>query len=126
MESTYGDRDHRESDDDVETQFADIINETTKAGGKTIIPTFAVERAQEVMYHIARLVNQKKIPAIEVYLDSPMAVDVTKVFRQHRDCLDKETLELIDSGTAPLKFPGLHMSRSVSYTHLTLPTIYSV
>lgn len=112
MESTYGDRDHRESEHDVETQFADIINETTKAGGKTIIPTFAVERAQEVMYHIARLVDQKKIPAIDVYLDSPMAVDVTKVFRKHRDCLDKETMELIESGTAPLKFPGLHMSRS--------------
>lgn len=112
MESTYGDRDHRQTDDDVETQFADIINETTKAGGKTIIPTFAVERAQEIMYHIARLVNQNRIPEIDVYLDSPMAVDVTKVFRQHRDCLDQETMELIESGTAPLKFPGLRMARS--------------
>ncbi len=112
MESTYGDRDHTVSDDDVETQFANIINETAQAGGKTIIPTFAVERAQEVMYHIARLVNQNRIPKIDVYLDSPMAVDVTQVFRDHRDCLDKETWELISSGTAPLKFPGLHMSRS--------------
>lgn len=112
MESTYGDRDHRDTEHDVETQFADIINATTEAGGKTIIPTFAVERAQEIMYHIARLVSQNLIPKIDVYLDSPMAVDVTKVFREHRDCLDKETLALIESGTAPMKFPGLHMSRS--------------
>lgn len=113
MESTYGDRDHTKSEHDVETQLENIINETVKAGGKTIIPTFAVERAQEIMYHIARLVDGKRIPEIEVYLDSPMAVDVTKVFRNHRDCLDEETWELISSGTPPLKFPGLHMSRSV-------------
>ena len=112
MESTYGDRDHRKLDDDVETQLAQIINATYEAGGKTIIPTFAVERAQELMYHIARLVNDKRIPNIEVYLDSPMAVDVTKVFRAHRNCLDEETWELISSGTPPLQFPGLHMSRS--------------
>ena len=112
MESTYGDREHLESEHDVETQFAEIISETTHAGGKTIIPTFAVERAQEIMYHIARLVSQDRIPNIDVYLDSPMAVDVTKVFRQHRDCLDEDTIQLIESGTAPLKFPGLHMSRS--------------
>lgn len=112
MESTYGDRDHEIRDEDVETQFAQIINATAEAGGKLVIPTFAVERAQEVMYHIARLVSDKRIPKIDVYLDSPMAVDVTKVFREHRDCLDAETWELISSGTAPLKFPGLHMSRS--------------
>lgn len=64
------------------------------------------------MYHLARLVNDDRIPSLEVYLDSPMAVDVTNVFRQHRDCLDQETWELITSGTAPLRFPGLHMSRS--------------
>lgn len=112
MESTYGDRDHDAHDEDVETQFADIINEAVKAGGKVVIPTFAVERAQEVMYHIARLVNADRIPKIDVFLDSPMAVDVTKVFRDHRDCLDEETWELISSGTAPMKFPGLQMSRS--------------
>lgn len=112
MESTYGDRDHAISEDDVETQFANIINATVEAGGKTIIPTFAVERAQEIMYHIARLVDQNRIPKIDVYLDSPMAVDVTKVFREHHDCLDEETWELIASGTPPMQFPGLHMSRS--------------
>lgn len=112
MESTYGDRDHASGGDDVEDQFASIIADTYEAGGKTIIPTFAVERAQEVVYHIARLVNQNKIPKLDVYLDSPMAVDVTGVFRRHRDCLDEETWELISSGTPPLRFPRLHMSRS--------------
>lgn len=112
MESTYGDRDHPTSDEDVEAQFATVINATVEAGGKTIIPTFAVERAQEIMYHLARLAHQDKIPDIEVFLDSPMAVDVTNVFRQHRNCLDQETRELIESGSAPLRFPGLHMARS--------------
>ena len=111
IESTYGDRDH-ETAGDIETQFGDIINSTIEAGGKVIIPTFAVERAQEVMYFIGRLAHDDKIPDVSVYLDSPMAVDVTKIFRQHRDCLDEETWEMISSGTPPLRFPGLHMARS--------------
>ncbi len=81
MESTYGDRDHKEAGD-VEEQMAEIINRTIARGGNIVIPTFAVERAQELMYHIGRLVYQKRIPQIPVYLDSPMAVDVTNVFRK--------------------------------------------
>ncbi len=64
------------------------------------------------MYFLSRLVHDQKIPQLDVYLDSPMAVDVTEIFRKHRDCLDEETWKLISSGEPPLRFPGLKMSRS--------------
>ena len=113
MESTYGDRDHAEGGD-IEDQLARIVNATVKAGGKVIIPTFPVERAQELIYYISRLVHENRIPDIPVYLDSPMAVDVTKIFRRHRDRFDDETWEYINQGEAPLQFPGLQISRSTA------------
>lgn len=111
MESTYGDRAHQRHGD-VETQLCDVINQTVERGGNVIIPTFAVERAQEVTYFISRLVHADKIPDLKIFLDSPMAVDVTDIFRQYRECFDQETWELIVSKQPPLRFPGLHMSRT--------------
>jgi metallo-beta-lactamase family protein len=112
MESTYGDRDHRDAGD-IETQIRDVISRTLKRGGKVVIPTFAVERAQELMYFISRLVHADRIPDVPVFLDSPMAVDVTDIFRQFRDCFDQETWNLIASDEPPLRFPGLHLADSV-------------
>ena len=80
MESTYGDRDH-EPTEDVRTQLKRAILDTCEANGKVIIPTFAVERAQELMYYISQLVHANEIPDIPVFLDSPMAIDVTEIFR---------------------------------------------
>lgn len=111
MESTYGNRNHRDGGD-VGTQLADVINATVRAGGKVVIPTFAVERAQELMYYIGTLVHENRIPAVPVFLDSPMAVDVTEIFQQHRDAFDRETWDLIASGQPPLRFPGLNLVRS--------------
>lgn len=111
MESTYGDRDH-DHGGDVETQLADVINRTVGRGGNVLIPTFAVERAQEVMYQISRLVHRDRIPDIKIFLDSPMAVDVTGIFRKFHDCFDDATWQLITSGEPPLQFPGLQMVRS--------------
>jgi metallo-beta-lactamase family protein len=112
MESTYGDRDHRDGGD-VETQLCDVINRTVSQGGKLVIPTFAVERAQELMYHIGQLAHANRIPDIPVFLDSPMAVNVTEIFRRYRDCFDAESWKLIASDRAPLQFPGLKLVRSV-------------
>ena len=109
MESTYGNRDHAEKDD-VESALGQVIQETLP--GKLIIPTFAVERAQEVMYFIGALAHQDRIPDIPVFLDSPMAVDVTEIFRQHRNALDDRTWARIATGQPPLRFPGLQMTRS--------------
>ncbi len=111
MESTYGDRNHADAGD-VETQLHDICAATLKRGGKVIIPTFAVERAQELMYHLSGLVHARRLPDVPIFLDSPMAVDVTEIFRNHRDAYDEATWQRISSGIPPLRFPGLHMVRT--------------
>lgn len=111
LESTYGDRNH-DDPADVETMLSQIIRETVKAGGNIVIPVFAVERAQELMFYLRRLIRQKRIPRLPVFLDSPMAMDVTEVFKQHPECLDEETLELFRSGQSPFQFPGLRFTRT--------------
>ena len=111
MESTYGDRDHV-AGGDIPTQLRDIINHTVGRGGNVVIPTFAVERAQELMYFISQLVHAHQIPDVPVYLDSPMSVDVTEIFRKYLHYLDEETGKLIQSHQPPLHFPGLHLARS--------------
>jgi metallo-beta-lactamase family protein len=112
MESTYGDRDH-EVHESVESQLEIIVRETIAAGGKVIIPIFAIERAQELIYYLNRLVHSGHIPAIPVFLDSPMAADVNEVFRQHRECFDAEAEEMVASGESLLKFPSLKVIRTI-------------
>lgn len=112
LESTYGDRSHKDETDVVD-QLCDIVNRTIKRGGNVVIPTFAVERAQELVYHLSRLAHGDRIPDVPVFLDSPMAVDVTEVFRRHRDYMDAQTNALFESGQPPLRFPGLKLVRAV-------------
>jgi metallo-beta-lactamase family protein len=111
MESTYGDRDHPDSGD-IQSQLERAINDTAARGGNVVIPTFAIERAQEVIYYIGRLAHARRIPQLDVFLDSPMAIDVMEVFRHYRECFDKETWEQIVAKEPPLQFPGLKMARS--------------
>jgi metallo-beta-lactamase family protein len=111
MESTYGDRDHQ-AKGEIETQLADIVNTTVRRGGNVVIPTFAVERAQELMYYVSRLVHGDRIPDVPVYLDSPMAVDVTDIYLRHPDAFDRESWRLVAAGEPPLHFPGLRMVRT--------------
>jgi metallo-beta-lactamase family protein len=112
MESTYGDREH-EDGGDVESQLEHAINQTLVRGGNVVVPIFAIERSQELIYHLSRLRHTERIPAVPVFLDSPMAADVTKVFRRHPECFDLETWQMISSGNSPLRFPGLKVTRSV-------------
>jgi metallo-beta-lactamase family protein len=114
MESTYGDRDHPVDTVGIEEQLAEVLDRTLKRGGNVVIPTFAVERAQELMYHISQLVHDDRIPDVQVFLDSPMAIDVTDVFRKHQDCFDAETWKRIVSDQPPLRFPGLQMTDSAA------------
>ncbi len=113
MESTYGDRLHQAAGD-VEKQMEDIINRTVARGGNVVIPTFAVERAQELMYHIGRLIHQKRIPKLPVYLDSPMAVDVTNIFKKNVDYMDVEIQKLKQVLEPPMRLPDyFHLVKSV-------------
>ncbi|MEN6310384.1 MAG: MBL fold metallo-hydrolase [Acidobacteriota bacterium] len=111
MESTYADRDH-EDPGSVEEILRRTIIETAAAGGNVVIPTFAIERAQELMYHISRLVRRKAIPPLPVFLDSPMARAVTEAFRRHADDLDDEARALFSNGESPFDFPGLVIVQS--------------
>lgn len=111
IESTYGDRDHAPQGD-IEGELAEIINSTHKNGGNLIIPSFAVERSQDLLYYFTNLVKDKKIPHTMVFLDSPMAVRVTEVFKNNKELFDEESRSLIEEGHHPCDFPGLEMSRS--------------
>lgn len=112
MEATYGDRNH-EDPQDISTMLSQIINETVEAGGNIVIPTFAVERAQEVLFYLSQLTREKKIPPLLCFLDSPMAFEVTKVFERHRESFDEETKRLYKLNHDPFHFPGLKMVRSI-------------
>jgi metallo-beta-lactamase family protein len=111
MESTYGNRNHERAGD-VETQLARVISETTARGGNVIIPTFAVERAQELIYYIGRLSRAGRIPALPVFLDSPMAVDVTGIYLRFNQYTDEAMWQMINANQTPLRFPGLTMTRT--------------
>ncbi len=112
MESTYGDRSH-ENHVSAESQLQQVISEAVAGGGKIIIPIFAIERAQELIYYFNRLLQAKQIPEIPVFLDSPMAADVNEVFRRHRECFDAEARQMIDDGQPLFKFPAFHVVRTV-------------
>jgi metallo-beta-lactamase family protein len=112
MESTYGNRNH-EKTQDIDERLCKIVNNTVKAGGNLLIPTSAIERAQELLYHFNRLASAGRIPYIVTFLDSPMAVEITKVFERWKKYLDKETLGLFNHGRSPFEFPGLKLVESV-------------
>ena len=85
LESTYGNRDHPETD--PEEALADIINSTATRGGSVIIPSFAVGRAQAILFHLSNLISAQAIPDLPIYLDSPMAIDASDIFCRHTDGL---------------------------------------
>ncbi|MFN3167793.1 MAG: MBL fold metallo-hydrolase RNA specificity domain-containing protein [Phycisphaeraceae bacterium] len=112
VESTYGDRNHPPAQQ-VDLDLERIVRETANRGGNVVIPTFAMERAQELMFHISKLVHDDRIPDLKVFLDSPMAINVTKIFKQYRHYMDDDTRKLFEQNTPPLQFPGLHLTRTV-------------
>ena len=108
IESTYGDRVHH-GREDTKKMIADVINSTKNAGGNIIVPSFALERAQELLYYINELLLEDKIPHLTVFLDSPMASRITEVFKRHRELYDEEMKELVENNESPFNFPGLKM-----------------
>src|SRR5438477_6010562 len=112
MESTYGDRNHPHPGD-TETQLADVVNDAVSRHGNIVIPTFAVERAQELVYHFGRLVRAGRIPQIPIFLDSPMAVDVTAIYLKFPQYCDEALLKMVHDQQAPFLYPTLTMVRTV-------------
>jgi metallo-beta-lactamase family protein len=114
METTYGDRVHKQLQPSIEELYG-VINETIGRGGNVIIPTFAMERAQEVLYFLREGIISKKIKHfINVFLDSPMAISATQIFARHPECYNTEALNLFNEGKDPFGFPGLHFTRETT------------
>ncbi|MDD3981745.1 MAG: MBL fold metallo-hydrolase, partial [Spirochaetales bacterium] len=113
LESTYGNKLHENTSDAIE-RLAQVVRSTVEAGGKVIIPAFAVERTQELVFTLHLLLDKGRIPDIPIWVDSPMAVDATGIFRIHPECYDKETHDAFTTHSKnPFGFASLHFSRSV-------------
>lgn len=114
MESTYGDRQHKQLQPSIE-EFYDAINATVRRGGNVVIPTFALERAQEILFYLHAGREEGALPqTLQVFLDSPMAISATQIFKRHPECYDQETAELFRTGRDPFAFPGLHFTRETA------------
>ncbi len=113
MESTYGNRLHKEGEVPLE-KLQRVITETKERGGNVVIPSFAIERAQELLYYIDELLREDRIPHLVVFVNSPMAIKVTEVFKKYSRYFDKEAQALVKSGDSPFDFPLLKTTRSVA------------
>jgi metallo-beta-lactamase family protein len=111
LESTYGDRVHTNVEDTKE-QLYQAVSDTFNAGGNIIVPSFSIERAQEVLYYMNELLMEDRIPHIMTFLDSPMAVKVTEVFKKHPELYDKNMARLIVQNESPFSFKGLKLVES--------------
>jgi metallo-beta-lactamase family protein len=114
METTYGDRLHKALEPTLE-EFYEAIRKTLGRGGNVIIPSFALERAQELLYYLREGIGQGRLPPyLPVFLDSPMAISATQIYQRHPECFDEETRATLASGKDPLMFPGLRFSRETA------------
>ncbi|MCS7303632.1 MAG: MBL fold metallo-hydrolase [Thermoguttaceae bacterium] len=126
MEATYGNRDHPNLGP-VEEQLRRVVSQTLARGGNVIIPAFAVERTQELLYYFQRLASEGLLDGAPVAVDSPMAVEVSEVYRRHQEDFDAEMQALSAGGRWPLDFPGLLQTRtreeSKALNHLDRPAV---
>ena len=122
MESTYGDRLHVGTKDKAKV-FLDIVSETLDNGGTVVIPSFAVGRTQEILYELNMIKEERskdpkfqeeyeKLMRVPVYVDSPLAISATEVFKENEDLFDDETKAIMERGDNPLEFPGLKFTRT--------------
>ena len=111
MESTYGNRIH-EDESTREEKLKTIIQQTIRQKGVLVIPAFAIERTQQLLYELNHLVETHLIPATDVYLDSPMAIHATKIIEAYPQYYDPEALQLVSHGDDLFDFPGLHISET--------------
>jgi len=111
IESTYGDRVHP-SMEKASRLLVDYAKHVANKGGKLLVPSFAIGRTQTLVYFLNEIFEKGEIDRTPVYIDSPMAIDATKIYLNHSECFDKETLKLLKSGDNPLKFPELSYARA--------------
>jgi metallo-beta-lactamase family protein len=113
MESTYGDRLHQPITD-ASDKLAEVVNRTANRGGHIIVPCFAVGRTQQIVMLLHQLMDAKRIPSVPVFVDSPLAVNATEVFRKHPECYDEEARKFLTAGNDPFGFSRLQYVREAS------------
>ena len=111
IESTYGDRLH-EAEKQRKDLLENAIEDVVTRGGTLMIPAFALERTQELLYELNELVEHRRIPKIPIFIDSPLAIELLEVYKKHPECYDKEAIYLIKSGDDLFKFPGLVFTKT--------------
>jgi metallo-beta-lactamase family protein len=112
-ESTYGDKPHRDPEE-AYIELRDVVSQTVNRGGKVIIPSFAVGRTQEIVYNLHQMIDAGDVPRVPVFVDSPLAVNASDIFKRHRECFDDETWDFMRGGNHPaLDFKGLTYVRSL-------------
>ena len=114
MESTYGDRQHKLLQPSIEELY-EAINTTHARGGNVIIPTFALERTQEILYYLREGCENGSLKKhLPVFLDSPMAISATEIFRRHPECYDEDAAKILKTGNDPFNLSNLHFTRETS------------
>jgi metallo-beta-lactamase family protein len=109
IESTYGDRTHTNVDQRRE-MLERAVEDTVRAGGTLMIPTFALERTQEMLYHLHQLFEEGRIPRVPVFIDSPLAIKLTAIYKKYESLFNAETQAVAKSGDDILNFPGLRLT----------------
>ncbi len=95
--------------DGMKDSLAAVIQRTVDRGGKIIVPSFSVERTQEIVYLLSELFDEGRLPVIPIYVDSPLAVDATDIFRIHPECFDQETIAHINAHQDPVRLSSTHL-----------------
>jgi len=114
METTYGDRLHKPLAPSIEELYQ-VLEHTFRHGGNVVIPSFALERAQELLYVLREGVESGRLPRLmQVFLDSPMAISATEIFERHPECYDPAMAKRFAGGRDPFKLPGLHFTRDTA------------
>lgn len=111
MESTYGNRNHRNFEDSRD-ELLEAIQHSTSRGQKILIPAFAVERTQEILYVLGELQREGSLPDIPIYLDSPLAIKATEIFRKNKQAYDQEAMAIVNSGFDPFGMDNLKFTQS--------------
>jgi metallo-beta-lactamase family protein len=111
-ESTYGDRTHAPIDE-TDEDLARVLTSAFERGGKVVIPSFALERAQQIIFALKQLRSAGRVPSVPVFVDSPLTVNITQVFRLHPECYDAQARSVLQGGDSPFEFSGLRYVSSV-------------
>jgi metallo-beta-lactamase family protein len=113
MESTYGGRKHPRQGEAL-AKLERVVNQTIARGGRLIVPAFAVGRTQQLVLLLHQLINERRISAVQIFVDSPLAVNVTEIFRAHPECFDEDTRRYLEGGEDPFGFRRLTYIRDAA------------